>query len=696
VSTVSELSPSGNNPVVTSGVDSRDLLAAVASAEDDRRRLELALDAGQMGPWEWNIRTGVVRWSPAIERMHGIEEGSFPGTFEAYQRDMHPDDRERVLSTVQHALATKTKHHLVYRIVRPDGAVRWLEANGQFVASADGQLERLVGVCRDITEQKAADDAQARAALADIERARAEEARRTLEEIFEGIVDPFSVLDRELRLVFTNHAAAALLGTTPDTLVGKTPNEIVAGMEDSSFVRTYREVLATGTAKVVEDYFAPLDRWYEVSVYPLRNGIATYSRDVTGRKTAELLQARVARHERLRAEVSAALAANRAVREMLDACCKQLVAQLGVSFARIWTTDEAGQSLLLQASAGKYTHIDGAHAVVPVGKFKIGRIAAEREPHLTNDVQSDPLVGNQEWARAENMVSFAGYPLLVDDRVVGVMAMFGESRLSGDTLNALAEIADVVALGIERRRADIELQERAEDLARSNADLEQFAYVASHDLQEPLRMVSSYVQLLAKRYRGKLDKDADEFIGYAVEGATRMQRLINDLLTYSRVGRRGKELVPTSVDHVVDLAVDNLRAAITESQAEITRDPLPEVLGDERQLMQLFQNLIGNAVKFRGPEAPRVHIACRREPTEFVFAVTDNGIGIDPQYFDRIFVIFQRLNAREDYPGTGIGLALCKKIVERHGGRIWVESAAGRGASIQFTIPAASSRRRLS
>ncbi len=668
---------------------------AAHEAEDDRRRLELALGAGQMGAWEWNIRSGTVHWSTAIERMHGIPEGSFPGTFEAYQSDMHPEDRERVLSTVQRALETHSEHHLLYRIVRPDGEIRWLEASGRFVVGADGNAERLVGVCRDVTDRKLAEHAQLRAAAAEIEAARAEEARRTMAEIFEGIADPFTVLDRDLRVVFTNRAAAALLETTPDALAGKLVPEIAPGIEESEFVRAYREVLATGKPTMVEDYFAPLDRWYEVSVYPVRVGLATYSRDVTARKTAALLEARLARHATLRAEVSAALAAHRDAHDMLGACCTPIVEQLGVSFARVWTVDDAGQTLILQASAGKYTHIDGAHAAVPIGKFKIGRIAAEREPHLTNDVQHDPLVGNPEWARVEGMVSFAGYPLMADDRVVGVMAMFGTSALSDDTLHALAGIADVIAQGIVRRRAEAELEERARDLARSNEDLEQFAYVASHDLQEPLRMVSSYVQLLARRYRGKLDGDADEFIAFAVEGVTRMQRLINDLLSFSRVGRRGKEFDRIEMMRVVALAESNLRAAIVESAAEITCDPLPEVLGDEGQLTQLFQNLIGNAVKFRGTEPPRIHVSVRRESGEWVFAVKDNGIGIDPQYFERIFVIFQRLNAREDYPGTGIGLPLCKKIVERHGGRIWVESSPGQGTKVSFALPVAGIRRRM-
>lgn len=233
-----------------------------------------------------------------------------------------------------------------------------------------------------------------------------------------------------------------------------------------------------------------------------------------------------------------------------------------------------------------------------------------------------------------------------------------------------------------------DLEKSVVELGRSNSDLQQFAYVASHDLQEPLRMVASYTQLLAKRYKGKLDADADEFIAYAVDGANRMQRLIQDLLAYSRVNTQGQVFEPTSVEAVVGYALDNLRGAIEESGAVVTHDPLPTVMADDRQLLQLFQNLLSNALKFRGEQPPRVHVAAERRGTEWVFSVRDNGIGIDPQYAERIFVVFQRLHNVAEYSGTGIGLAICKKIVERHGGRIWIESQLGKGATFYFTLPA--------
>jgi len=323
----------------------------------------------------------------------------------------------------------------------------------------------------------------------------------------------------------------------------------------------------------------------------------------------------------------------------------------------------------------------------------LGRNIREIVP---DDMRGEALVFVEALERGEGMQSLETQRVTKDGRVLDVWLTV---TALVDHAGRITEVATTERDVTERKRAEEELRrhrdeldelvkERTAELARSNAELEQFAYVASHDLQEPLRMVTSYVELLARRYEGKLDADADEFIRYAVDGADRMQKLIEGLLAYSRVGTRCEEFAPTDMEAVLERVLQNLQVGVQESGAVVTRDALPAVVGDEAQLGQVFENLIGNAIKFRGEEPPRIHVSAEQEDGRWAFSVRDNGIGIDAEHQERVFGIFQRLHGREEYGGVGIGLALCRRIVERHGGHIWVESEPGEGSTFFFTIAA--------
>jgi light-regulated signal transduction histidine kinase (bacteriophytochrome) len=267
--------------------------------------------------------------------------------------------------------------------------------------------------------------------------------------------------------------------------------------------------------------------------------------------------------------------------------------------------------------------------------------------------------------------------------ILNILDDFEEEKRKVEAANA-----DLRREVLDRTAAEQALRENTDALARSNAELEQFAYVASHDLQEPLRMVSSYMQLFEKRFAAQTDPQARKYVAYAVEGAKRMQALIGGLLEYSRVGRVDEPFGPVDTSAAMDQALLNLKSIVEEARATVTRDPLPTVTGNAGRLAQVFQNLVGNGLKFRQPDRlPAIHVSAASAHGEWVFSVKDNGIGIDAQYLERIFVIFQRLHTRAEYPGTGIGLSICKKVVERHGGRIWVESRPGEGATFRFTLP---------
>ena len=357
-----------------------------------------------------------------------------------------------------------------------------------------------------------------------------------------------------------------------------------------------------------------------------------------------------------------------------------------------------GEGLRLSAYHGALpvsrTGEAGAMARTPVDRTSVnGRAIVDRRTLHIHDLAAeseDEFPTAKALQRQDGTRTILVTPLLHEDSAIGTISVRRRRVLpfTAPEVALLETFADQAVIAIEHARLFQALEERTAALARSNGELEQFAYVASHDLQEPLRVVGSYVQLLARRYEGQLDDRADRYITRSVAAVERMRTLINDLLAYSRVGTRGRDMVPTKTANVLNHVLEGLAVTIRETAAEITWDPLPTVRADATQLGQLLQNLLGNALKYRGERPPRIHIAVQRQGERWQFAVRDNGIGIDPEYAERIFLVFQRLHTRDEYPGTGIGLAICQKIVERHGGQLLVESQVGQGATFSFTLPA--------
>ena len=366
-------------------------------------------------------------------------------------------------------------------------------------------------------------------------------------------------------------------------------------------------------------------------------------------------------------------------------CLKQMVAYQQASFANF--DHKAGIAHL-------YFVTDG-----PGAKDLEGDYSLEENKAILEQIRQGPIVGNVadlpvNASFVSALADFGGqsvliYPLIAHEEIIGTLNLARNTPGSFTEQDVLVvgEVAAPLAIAIQQARLYEQVKQHAQILEEQNAELGQFAYVASHDLQEPLRIVISYVQLLERRYGGQLDHDADIFLRYIVDGAMRMKNLINGLLDYSRLGRYNQTLAPVDCNLLLDQVLNNLQMSIRETGAVIHREPLPTITGDEMQLLQLWQNLLSNALKF-SPEQPVIHIGARREGAAWLFWVQDNGIGLDETYSDRIFVIFQRLHTPEEYPGTGIGLAICKKIIDRHNGRIWVESQPDAGATFYFTIPA--------
>ena len=377
-----------------------------------------------------------------------------------------------------------------------------------------------------------------------------------------------------------------------------------------------------------------------------------------------------------------------------EAALEKLILLTGADLATFRISKSTGPGLHLVAAAGPALENYEPMPVLTDDLTISAEAYVNGETFVTDDYASLPEAS--QFLIDMGMQSLIFLPVFVRDRTFGLVTVISQNKHHFSD-----EIIDTLGFGVERlgvlvensilhdesEESNKELQSLAEALSRSNGELEQFANIVSHDLQEPLRMVSSYMQLLESRYKNVLDADAQLFIGYAVDGAKRMQTQIRDLLAYSRLATQGSPFDPTDCSDVLDLALSNLTVSIQESKATITSDPLPVVMGDNPQLVSVFQNLIGNAIKYTGDKTPRIHVSAVESGKDWLFSFSDTGIGIEAEYADRIFLIFQRLHGKGEYDGTGIGLAICKKVIERHGGRIWVESEPEKGSTFYFTLP---------
>jgi PAS domain S-box-containing protein len=499
------------------------------------------------------------------------------------------------------------------------------------------------------------------------ERKQAEETLRRLADIVQSSHDAIIATTPEGQIASWNPGARDLYGYHAEEVAGRALEMLVPPERAQEDARTLAQALA---GRRLEDFETEHRRKdgslvpVSVTVSPMRDsrraivGASVIVRDRTERKRAE-----------------------EAMREVQEAFRRAFDdAPIGMALFGV----EAGERGTLLQVNGSMSQITG--------------YSARELASLTLEEITHPADADVERPLADRLLSGEVPNYQIEKRYVrgdgGIVWVMHNASIahdsSGRLLYGIAQIQDITRRKqTEDRLARVasELERRAAELERSNSDLQEFAYVASHDLSEPLRMVSSYVQLLARRYQDRLDSDANEFIGFAVDGVNRMQRLIDDLLAYSRAGTAEYRFGPVDVRHLVQDTLAGMQTTVAESGATIVVDELPEVWGDEGQLRQLFQNLIGNGIKFRADEPPRVEVTAERQDRAWLFRVSDNGIGIDPRHAERIFSVFKRLHGRDEYPGSGIGLSICKRIVERHHGRITVEQRESGGTTFAFTIP---------
>lgn len=571
------------------------------------------------------------------------------------------------------------------------GEERWSVIKATPVFDERGKVRFAVNIFRDITERK-----------------RVEETRARLAAIVESSDDV--ILSKTLDGIITswNLGAQKIYGYSADEVVGKSV-DILVPSDLPHDIPNIMERIKQGEAidhyetKRITKYGKLLD--VSLTISPIRDstgnlvGASTIARDITEQKRAEEMRARQVRQERLRADVSNALGGSGTLQTMLQRCAEAMVQHQDAALARVWTFDEEGDVLELQASAGMYTHIDGFHSRVPVGRFKIGLIAQEQRPHLTNSVTSDPRVSDKEWTKREGMVAFAGYPLILEDRLVGVVAIFARKELPEDTIEALGSVADAIAQGIERKRAEEEIRrlneqlerrvrQRTAQLAESNKELEAFSYSVSHDLRAPLRHISGFAEMLQRRVDSMLDETGLRYLSAIRQSSRKAECLIEDLLSFSRTGRTEMHYSLVEMGQLVRETLDDLKPDIDERKVDWEIEDLPEVQGDPSMLRLVWQNLLSNALKYTGTrERARIEIGGRADEDEAIFFIRDNGVGFDMRYVNKLFGVFQRLHSEEEFEGTGIGLATVRRIVQRHGGRTSAEGNLGNGATFYFWLP---------
>jgi signal transduction histidine kinase/CBS domain-containing protein len=555
--------------------------------------------------------------------------------------------------------------------------------------------------------------------------------------IFEAMSDIVLVIDENnsIQIVQTKPTGSPTWDTN---LLNLTVNQFLQEETGEIWFAKVQQVLATQQT-IDFDYSLHIDDrevWFGARISPLPDrSVVWVARDISERKRAEAAEFHAV-HRALRVLSASIRAVARATEEstLLHTVC-QLLIDIG-EYHLAWIgyvqhdDDKTVQPVAYAGyEAGYLQTAKITWADTERGQGPTGQAIRSGQPSVAQNILTEPnLTPWREEAIKRGYQSSLAIPLIDREQVIGALNLYSTiaSAFDSEEVQLLMELADNVSYGIlalrtqrDRQRAEEsilrlnqeleakvkqrttqlaqtneQLQHSNEQLAilnqefqRSNQELEQFAYVASHDLQEPLRAIAGYTQLLVNEYRDRLDETALEYADFIVDGAKRMQQLIQDLLTYSRVGTRGQEFAPTDCNAVLQQALQNLQVAIADNQATITAEPLPTVNGDRNQLVQLLQNLIGNAIKFHRDEPPHVYITAQKQDNDWLFQIQDNGIGIKPQYLERIFEVFKRLHTRREYPGTGIGLAICKKIATRHGGRIWAKSESGVGTIFYFTIP---------
>lgn len=622
------------------------VITDITEKKEMEELLDRATDLARIGSWEMETTDGkenAIYWSEMTRQILEVgpdENPSFENGMEFYS----DESRLRVTQAVDELIKTGNKFDLELLLTTAKGNPKWVRCIGES-ERIDGRCIRIYGSFQDIHQLKVV-ELELKKVLTEIH------------EIMDRIGDSFFALDNDWKVTYFNRTAEVMSGLSKEHVIGEKFWDAFPGAIETLGYQKYKEAIETGMMVQFEDYYPPMNRWFDVTAYPSETGLSIYAKDITIKKSAEEdIRMSNERFEK------AAEATNDAI---WDWDVVNGTVHWGKGFYTLFGYDEAKTSPTLE-SWTDHLHPDDKDRVVE-------SIMGSHQDSSTDHWQC-------EYQYKKNDGSYA----YVVDRGTIIR------NTKGDPIRMVGAMTDITArIEYEKSLEDLnkKLARHAKDLEATNKELEQFAYVASHDLQEPLRMITNFLNLLDQKYDNQLDEEAHEYINYAVDGAKRMRQIILDLLEYSRVGRVSEDAVDIDLNELIEEVCLLHGNVIFEKSAEIIKEDLGVIKGRKTPLMQVFQNLIGNALKYV-PEgvSPRIEISIKEFKKHHLFAVKDNGIGIEKNFFNKIFVIFQRLHSKKEYSGTGLGLAIVKKTIDYLQGEIWVESQVGKGSCFYFKIP---------
>ncbi len=667
-------------------------------------QLRLALESAGMGTWDWNLLTNKVVYSEELKLIFGLPTGVKYRTYEALINCIHPEDRNLVAQSVAKAIEQDKNYSVEFRVIWADSSIHWVANRGQ-VYDNNGQPIRMLGIASDITARKLAEQerlillAQEQAA-----RSQAEISRNQIVSIIESITDAFYSLNKQWEFVYVNHQAELILQKTRSQLLGKNIWQEFPETVNLAFYNQYHQAVEQQASVKFEEFYPPLKAWFSIHAYPAKDGLSVYFQNITERKNAEVQLQSSQKRLQLLSEITLKIRQSLQVNEILQTTATEVLNLLKADRVLVFRLfHKSYGQIVVEAIAPDCASVlqqnikDECFGEQYLKKYHLGRVytiddieKAEIEPCLAEFLRSFGV-------RAKLVV-----PILIKQELWGLTIVHQCKQSRGWSkveIEILQQLANQIGIALAQAQLLEDESRQRQELARSNAELQEFAYIASHDLQEPLRKIQAFGNRLQAQFGEFLGDRGQDYLDRMQSAAERMQALINDLLSLSQVTTKAQPFVSVNLNQLIQEVISDLELTIEQTGGRVEVGNLPTIEADPLQIRQLMQNLISNALKFHLPGVqPIVKVNSqpldieqgtvkKLEVNHWQITIEDNGIGFDEKYLDRIFNVFQRLHNRSEYEGTGMGLAICRKVVERHGGSITATSTPGQGAKFIITLP---------